>query len=126
MKSFICRYLSNHAETGEEPHDKRLTTHYYKAKKDDVFRAVIDLFPAPSEKAAVSKERGEITVNYKGSRKAFIVATIIMVRPFQTSVDFSVTSDSGGPVDFGFSDRLILQLYEQLDRQFPSLKSSER
>ncbi|UOR11962.1 cytosolic protein [Halobacillus amylolyticus] len=126
MKAFISKYFSNHAETSEESYDKSLETHYYKAKKDEVFRAVEELFRSPSEKIAVSKERGEITVNYKGKKKAFIVATVIMVRPFQTSVDFSVTTDSGGPIDFGFSHRLVIQLYHELDSQFPLVNSSER
>ncbi|WP_101844589.1 cytosolic protein [Halobacillus sp. Marseille-P3879] len=119
MKGFISKYFSNHSETSENHRDSSLQTRYYKAKRDEVFNAVEEMFPSPSEKAAVSKERGEITIKYNGKRKAFVVATIIMVRPFQTAVDFSVTTDSGGPVDFGFSRNLIVECYEQLDRQFP-------
>ncbi len=118
MKRFISKYFSNHTETSETHKDPELVTHYYKAKRDEVFQAVEALFPSPSEKVALSKERGEISINYKGKRKAFVVATIIMVRPFETAVDFSVTTDSGGPIDFGFSHNLIVDAYEKLNRQF--------
>ncbi|MFC7321112.1 cytosolic protein [Halobacillus campisalis] len=118
VKAFISKYFSNHSETSEKHKDPALETRYYKAKRDEVFKAVEELFPSPSEKAAVSKERGEITIKYKGKRKAFIVATIIMVKPFQTAVDFSVTTDSGGPIDLGFSHQLIQESYKKLDQQF--------
>lgn len=121
MKAFISRYLSTHSETSEQHKDTALITHYYKAKHDEVFRAVEEMFPSPSEIKAVSRERGELTITYRGKRRAFVVATIIMVRPFRTAVDFSVTTDSGGPVDFGYSRNLIVQFYEQLDRQFTAV-----
>jgi hypothetical protein len=124
VKAFISKYFSNHSETGEEHKDPQLVTHYYKAKHDELFKAVENMFSSPSEVVATSKERGEITVNYKGKRRAFIVATIIMVRPFRTAVDFSVTTDSGGPVDFGFSRNLIVQFYEKLDSQFTTIDPS--
>ncbi|ELK47268.1 cytosolic protein [Halobacillus sp. ACCC02827] len=124
MKAFISRYISNHSETSEQHKDEELVTHYYKAKRDDVFRAVEELFPAPSQIVASSKERGELTIKYKGKRRAFIVVTIIMVRPFRTAVDFSVTTDSGGPVDFGYSRNTIVSLYKQLDSQFQPVDPS--
>ncbi|CDQ18265.1 hypothetical protein [Halobacillus karajensis] len=124
MKAFISRYISNHSETSEKHKDSALVTHYYKAKHDDTFRAVEELFQSPSEIVASSKERGELTVKYKGKRRAFIVATIIMVRPFHTAVDFSITTDSGGLVDFGYSRNLIVQLYEKLDSQFTTVDPS--
>ncbi|MBH0230115.1 cytosolic protein [Halobacillus yeomjeoni] len=124
MKGFISRYFSNHSETNEHHKDEQLVTHYYKAKHDDLFRAVEELFPSPSEVVATSKERGEITVKYKGKRRAFIVATVIMVRPYRTAVDFSVTTDSGGPVDFGFSRNLIIQFYRKLDSEFSRIDPS--
>ncbi|TGB05441.1 cytosolic protein [Halobacillus salinus] len=117
MKAFISKYLSKHSETDEQHKDEQLVTHYYKAKRDDVFQAVEELFSS-STIAGSSRERGEITVRYKGKRKAFVVATVIMVRPFRTAVDFSVTTDSGGPVDFGYSRNLILNFYDQLDQKF--------
>ncbi len=124
VKTFISKYFSKHSETLEKHQDQALTSHYYKAKKDEMFRSVEELFSSPSEIIAVSKERGEITAKYKGKRRAFVVATIIMVRPFQTAVDFSVTTESGLPIDFGFSRNLIVELYDKLDRQFPSLDQS--
>ncbi|MCA0969850.1 cytosolic protein [Halobacillus litoralis] len=109
--------MSNHSETDEKHKDSQLVTHYYKAKHGDIFQGVEGLFD-PSNIVAASKERGEITVRYKGKRRAFVVATVIMVRPFRTAVDFSVTTDSGGPVDFGYSRNLIIDFYKQLDSEF--------
>lgn len=124
MKAFISKYFSNHSETSEQHKDPDLVTHYYKAKRDDVYRAVEKLFPSPSEIMASSKERGELTIKYKGKRRAFVVATIIMVRPFRTAVDFSVTTESGGPIDFGYSRNTIVQFYKKLDSQFAPVDPS--
>ncbi|WP_181349794.1 cytosolic protein [Thalassobacillus sp. CUG 92003] len=123
MKKFISTYLSNHSETAENHWDPKLETHYFKTTKDKAFSAVETMLNrSPSRVISVSKEHGEINVHYQGKRKAFIVASVIMVRPFRTAVDFSVTTESGGPVDFGFSKKLISQFYEQLNKELPRVE----
>lgn len=101
-----------------------MQTRYYKANKDKVFESVENLFGNGSEIAGASRERGELSINYKDGRKAFVVATIIMVRPYRTAVDFSVTTETGLPLDFGYSRKLVRSFYERLDEQLPVVDKS--
>ncbi|SDJ65305.1 cytosolic protein [Salimicrobium halophilum] len=119
MKQFIAKYFSNHTETKEDHPESDLQTRYYKANKDQVFDSVQNLFDEPSKVVGLSKERGELSVNYREGKKAFVVATIIMVRPYRTAVDFSVTTETGLPVDFGNSRKLIRSFYQRLDKELP-------
>lgn len=115
----FTKYFNNHSETTENHWDSNLQTHYFKTTKDKGFSAVEDFFQRSNncEIAAVSKDHGEISVNYRGKRKAFVIATVIMVKPYRTAIDFSVTTESLLPLDLGFSHRLIPNLYEQLKRE---------
>jgi hypothetical protein len=118
FKEAFNKYFNNHSETAEKHWDKKLESKYFKTTKDRGFDTVMAYFKKnPNcEVKASSQERGEITVNYKGKRRAFVVATIIMVKPFRTSVDFSVTTE-GGLFDLGFSHNLITKLYDDLKKE---------
>jgi hypothetical protein len=119
FRQAITKYFSNHSETREDHWDPDLQTHYFKTTKDKGFQSVKDFLNQSKsfEVRAESKEHGEISVNYKGRKKAFIVVTIIMVKPFRTAVDFSITTESILPFDLGFSHNLGKQLYEQLKKE---------
>lgn len=116
----LRKYFSNHAETGERHHDLSLRTHYYKTTKDKALAALEKYFSASTqyELNSVSSEHGEISV-YKKGKKAFIVGTVIMVKPYHTAIDFSVTTESMLPFDFGLSTKIINHLYEQLNKELP-------
>lgn len=118
FKEAFNKYFNNHSETSEKHWDPKLKSKYFKTTKDRGFDTVMAYFKKnPNcEVKASSQERGEITVNYKGKRRAFVVATIIMVKPFRTSVDFSVTTE-GGLFDLGFSHNLISTLYDDLKQE---------
>ncbi|GGC93511.1 hypothetical protein GCM10007216_25280 [Thalassobacillus devorans] len=125
MKKFISKYLTSHSETRENHEDEALQTHYYKTTKDKALQAVLEVFEGGEYNIlSTSEEHGEVSVNYKGKKKAFIVASIVMVKPFRTAVDFSVSTESGGPVDFGFSRNMIIQLNEKLKKRLPYLETS--
>lgn len=118
FKETLNKYFNNHSETGEEHWDKNLQSKYFKTTKDRAFETIMDYFKnnPNSEIKASSQERGEITVNYKGKRRAFVVVTIIMVKPYRTSVDFSITTE-GGLFDLGFSHNLITTLYDDFKKE---------
>jgi len=63
----------------------------------------------------VSEERGEISAEVKKTRKAFVVATVVSIRPFDTAVDFNVSTETFLPTDFGYSRGLVSTLYSELD-----------
>ena len=117
------KFFNNHSETSEKHWDKALQSRYYKATKNNAFDAVTQYFKRhPNcEVKSTSHDHGEITVNYKGKRRAFVVATVIMVKPMQTSVDLSVTTE-GGFFDLGFSHKLITTFYKDFEKEMTVIK----
>jgi len=65
---------------------------------------------------AESSERGEISVNVRGRKLYYVVVTVVMVRPFRTAVDLSVTAKNG--MDFGFGSKVIESIYGELGQSF--------
>ncbi|MGY0693106.1 cytosolic protein [Virgibacillus sp. FSP13] len=124
MMSFgqkLAKYFNNHAETSENHWDSLLQTHYYKTTKDKGLDMVEQFFMQSDtfKINAISKEHGELSVSVVKGKKAFIVVTIIMVRPYQTAIDFSVTTESLLPFDFAYSSRIIQRLYKEFNEIFP-------
>lgn len=118
MKQILAKFISNHAETSDHHWNTSLQTHYYKTTKDKALARIEDLFNKSQNYSvqAISKEHGEISAYYK---KTFIIATVISVRPYQTAIDFSVTTETALPMDFGNSTKVIEQLYAQLNKELP-------
>lgn len=75
------------------------------------------------EIVAQSQERGELSFNIHGRKLFYVVATVIMVRPFRTAVDFSVTAKRG--MDFGFGRKVINTFYEELAKSFEYIGTGE-
>lgn len=123
----VAKYLNNHAETRENHLDTTLETHYFKTTKDKAMIFLESFFKNSQiyKMNAMSKEHGEISVLKQKGKKSFIVATVIMVRPFQTAIDFSVTTESIIPFDFGSSTRLIHQLYNEIQKELPLIDKKE-
>ncbi|SHG84466.1 cytosolic protein [Ornithinibacillus halophilus] len=123
LRHTVSKYLNNHAETSENHWDPNLKTKYYKTTKDKALRILEDYYKNAKEFEiqSVSEEHGEIGLKLVKGKKAFIIVTVIMVRPFQTAVDFSITTESILPFDFGYSHRLVKQLYEQVNKDLPLL-----
>ncbi|WP_077327403.1 cytosolic protein [Virgibacillus siamensis] len=124
----LGKFFSNHAETNENHPDASLQTRYYKTTKDKALN-VLEAFFNKNESFrinAISKERGEISASIVKGRKAFIVGTVIMVRPHQTAIDFSVTTESAFPFDLGYSTKVIQQLYNQADKELPVIPKTNR
>lgn len=117
FKEKMNKFFNNHSETSDKHWDKDLQTHYFKTTKDKALDVVTEVFNRqPNCKVvATSTEHGEISVNYKGKRRAFIIVTIIMVKPYRTAIDFSVTTE-GSFFDLGFSHKLIPKLYDELKK----------
>lgn len=128
LRQSFDKFFNNHSETREKHWDPKLQTHYFKTTKDKAFKTVEDFFRSSSsyEIVAVSEEHGEISANFKGGKKAFIIATVIMVKPFRTAIDFSVTTESVVPFDLGYSHKLIPKLYEKLKKELVFIESSQQ
>ncbi len=128
FRNTISKYFSNHAETHDNHWDTSLQTHYYKTTKEKALQVLENMFEQSSkyEVHSISKEHGEISVQIKKGKKAFIIVTVIMVRPYQTAVDFSVTTESALPMDFGYSTKVIQQLYGEINKALPFITKQDR
>lgn len=113
----LKKVFSTSTETRENHYDETLQTRYYKAMKDRAINEVETMLRNRKgfEVASISQDHGEVIVNVKHGKKAFLVATVIMVRPFRTAVDFSVSTDTFFFSDFGYSRKMIRALYKDLD-----------
>jgi hypothetical protein len=121
-KPSIFQRFQKNCETSDDHFDKDLKSHYYKSSFDKVLTTVEDMFKKdPAMKiTAVSKDRGEISISMTSRPKAFIIVTVIQVRPFQTAVDFMVSSEIFSI--FGLYPtlkKLVLRFYQELDKQLP-------
>ncbi|THE14723.1 cytosolic protein [Bacillus timonensis] len=121
-------FFSNHSETRDKHSDELLRSHYYKTSNKKAIEAVkkviqnLDGYHLNS----VSEERGEMSISIKKGRKAFVVATIVSVRPFETAIDFAVTTETLLlPIDFGYSRKVIMNLYQHLDKELPLIGKGE-
>ncbi|MFS0673040.1 cytosolic protein [Ornithinibacillus sp. 179-J 7C1 HS] len=117
----ISRFFYNQAETSDKHWDKELQTHYYKTTKDKGLAMLQDLVNRSNkyELNSVSSEHGELSFYIVKGKKAFVIATVIMVRPYQTAIDFTVSSESALPFDFGYSSKVVKELYEKLNKELP-------
>ncbi len=117
MKTF----LSKDQETSENHYDEALKSHYYKTTSKKAIEAVENAFgrqPGVSV-TSVSEERGEISILFEKPKKALMIVTIVSVRPYETAIDFNVSTDTKLASDFGFSRKLIIEAYEKLNKALP-------
>lgn len=119
FRTTLAKFFTNHAETSDHHEDAALQTRYYKTTKDRGLKFLEEHFTKTDKYKlnAISEDHGEMSVLLKKGRKAFIVITVIMVRPFNTAIDFSVTTESILPFDFGYSNRLIEKLYDEINKE---------
>jgi hypothetical protein len=118
--------FSNHCETHERHPDEQLKSRYYKTTHATAVKTIKELIEKlPGfQLLSVSEERGEISFSVHRGKKAFVVVTVISVRPFETAIDFSVTTETKWlPIDFGFSRNLVIELYQKLDERLPYIGS---
>lgn len=118
LRSKLGQVFSGHLETKENHEDPSLQTPYYKTTKDRLMNELIHIFEEMKhcEVVAESKERGEISVNISGRKLYYLVATVVMVRPLRTAVDYSMTAKKG--MDFGFGRKTIDHLHNKLSSVF--------
>lgn len=118
FKSITGRY-EKFSGTSENNRDEQLKTHYYKTNFNQMFQSIEDLLKAdPSLKiTSVSKEHGEISAELKGKLPAFITATVITTKPFETAVDLHISTEKFSLAGINPAlRREMVKFYEKLDR----------
>lgn len=120
----LGQFFSNRSETNDKHWNESLQTRYYKTTKDKAMSTVENVLGNTQrfEVNFISKDHGEINIGIKKGKKAFIIATIVMVKPYQTAIDFTVTTESIIPIDFGYSRKVISELYEQINKELTLIK----
>ncbi len=109
---------SNRTETREAHRNEQLKTRYYKSQKDKVMENVETVLKKNGFRVKRSEsERGEIIAQESKGTKQLVIATVITVKPFKTAVDFSISTESLLPGDFGKSKKQVLKLYADLDKE---------
>ncbi|MBM6617505.1 cytosolic protein [Bacillus suaedaesalsae] len=118
----IGQFFSNHCETGEKHEDPSLRTRYYKVTNSNAIKMIDELLSSePGIKVtSVSKEHGELSVEMTSPKKAFIVVSIISVRPYETAVDFSVTYE--GLLSLGYTKVIVKKLYNMINEKLSPLR----
>ncbi|MDP4550882.1 cytosolic protein [Alkalihalobacillus macyae] len=115
----IKDFFSNRSETSERHSNDALKTHYFKATKEQAFteaKAVLQKH-YKGEVVSNSPERGEFVYQVKSPKKALIVVTVVSVRAYKTAVDFSVSTETPLPVDFGYSKKVIGTVYSDIQNK---------
>lgn len=122
------KIFSKHSETHEQHEIGELKTRYYKTTAKDALNTLIKIYQQTFQATihAISEERGEIggSINHEG-KKAFVVASVVTVKPFQTAIDFTVTTETVLPFDFGYSTKLVKSFYHILDKKLPKIIMNE-
>ncbi|MEC1262826.1 cytosolic protein [Bacillus swezeyi] len=115
----IQGFISTHAETSDRHPLDELKSRYYKATAKQALEAVLEVLEGfdGCTVISVSEERGEISAEIKKTRKAFLVATVVSIGPFDTAVDFNVSTETFLPTDFGCSRSMVSTVYRELDRK---------
>lgn|SRR5690625_4521191 len=124
IRQFFNKYFSKYQETKDDHYDPLLKTRYYKITYDRGFDFLLHMVEnSPEfEKKAVSKDYGEISFYLKKGRKTFIIATVMMHKPYETSIDFTASSEGISPIDFGQTRKVINRLYERLNKELPLIE----
>jgi hypothetical protein len=118
-KPFFSRY-QKHCETKEDHYDDQLKTRYYKASFNQLFESAEEILRADQavKVTSVSKDHGEIAAEVNAGFPAFLIMTIITVKPYQTAVDFYLSTErfsitGANPV----LKKEILRLYDKLNQK---------
>lgn len=120
MRSLIIRYQKQ-CETRDDHPDEQLQSHYYKAGFDKVFQTVEEWAKGRRDFTveSVSKEHGEIGIKLS-KPDSLLVITVVSPRPFQTAVDFMISTDKSSIAGmYPTLKQLINGYYQELDRLLP-------
>ncbi|GGK11575.1 hypothetical protein GCM10010965_00600 [Caldalkalibacillus thermarum] len=113
-------FFSNRVETSDTHPNENLKTRYYKTTQQQAMRFLKDLIEQDSRLRLLSysEEHAEITAEYIKPKKAFMVISVIMVFPYRTAVDFTISTQTLWPTDWGFSRNQVQYFYRKLDGRF--------
>lgn len=106
-------------ETNEKQRDESLKTHFYKGTVNQIFEKVEKIISndADCTITTISKEHGEIAFEIDKPVPCFMVATIVSIKPLETAVDFTISTEKFSL--FGVNPALrkrIISFYDRIDK----------
>ncbi|MDQ0337837.1 putative metalloprotease with PDZ domain [Caldalkalibacillus uzonensis] len=113
-------FFTNRAETSDTHPNQALQTRYYKTTGQQAMKFLRDVIEQDPRLRLLSysEEHAEITAEYIKPKKAFVVVSVIMVFPYRTAVDLTISTQTVWPTDFGFSRKQVQFFYRKLDERF--------
>ncbi|RSD27680.1 hypothetical protein [Mesobacillus subterraneus] len=127
LKSITGRF-QKYSGTSENSQDEQLRTRYYKANFNQMFQTVEDLLKAdPSFRiTSVSKDHGEISAELSGRVPAFLTATVITTKSYETAVDLHISTEkfSLAGINPALKQELV-KIYEKLNRSHTFIGSGK-
>jgi hypothetical protein len=124
LRELFGKLVNNRTETTEKHSVDQLKTRYYKTSKDKAIKAVESVVQSSGwQVKRIEEERGEMIAQPKNGGESLLIATIVTVKPFRTAVDFSCSTGTSLPSDFGKSKKIVLALYDRLDQELPFVGS---
>nr|WP_025027953.1 hypothetical protein [Caldalkalibacillus mannanilyticus] len=122
----LKEFFSNRTETSENHQVKELRTRYYKTTKTQAMKVVKEMLEQEPRITLldVSEDRGEINAEFIKPKRAYLVVNIITVFPYRTAIDFAIITKTSLPMDFGYSKKETLALYERLDKHLEFVGTS--
>ncbi|MEH7114650.1 hypothetical protein V7124_20175 [Neobacillus niacini] len=125
--NFFIRFRKQ-IETSDHQKDSTLTTHYYKATFNQLFKSVEDLFrqDADCRITTVSKDHGEIAVEINKPIPCFLIVTVVSAKPMETAVDFNISSEKFSPIGLQpILRKRLISYYEKINKIHTLLRSGK-
>lgn len=121
----LFKRFSKQIETSDAQQEDALKTHYYKGTFNQIFQAVEDMLRSDADCriTTVSKEHGEIAVEVNKPVPCFLIVTVVSVRPMETAVDFTISSENFSLTGmYPVLRKRIISFYERLNRLHTVIK----
>ncbi|WP_080844473.1 hypothetical protein [Cytobacillus gottheilii] len=117
----IMGRFEKQCETSDHHSDPSLQTRYYKKNSSELFQLLEQLIRRKQNMRIISssREHGELAAELNGAKKCFVVITVTGLKPLETAVDMTISTEQSSP--FGIYPTLkkeLLSLYDSMNKEF--------
>lgn len=123
----IANRYKKQCETSENHSDPELATRYFRTNTAQMMQSIEEIFKADRyvQIISISKEHGEIAAEIKRAKTLFAIVTVVTVKPFETAVDISISTEQSSPAGVNpLLKREVLTIYETLNQKHDFLGSA--
>ena len=127
LKRALIGLLRSHEQTGDKAKDPLLKSHYYKLSKEKAWDEVLSTLKKIQGYKIIHEvpSVGEIVLEKRTmtGRTMDITVSVIGVNPLNSAVDI-YSASRGSLGDLGSNYRVIVDLYQVLDKKLSSYKTT--